>query len=84
MGGKFAKIFLVLIFVVLILTAIPDFIPDLSVGAAVVTDNTSLPLLLRLVFQFWYLPLGLIVLGIITSATGGLRFGRRKSSRRRR
>lgn len=81
MGGKLAKIFMAAIFIILILTAIPEFLPDMEAGAAVVTDNASQPVLLRLVFQFWYLPVGLIVLGIITSAYGGLSKRSRRSRR---
>jgi len=82
MGGKLKGILVTLILVTMILTAVPTFLNDMAAGATTVTGNVTAPTLLRLVFQFWWLPVGLIMLGVVTSGVMSFR-GRRRSRRRR-
>jgi len=82
MGNKLKTILVTLILVTMILTAVPTFLNDMAAGATTVTGNTSAPTLLRLVFNFWWLPVGLIMLGVVTTGIMSFR-GRRRSRRRR-
>lgn len=82
LSGKLKGLFITLILITLIFTIVPDFIHDIATGADSVSDNASNPTILRTIFEFWWLPIGLIILGVIVGGNQGVR--RRITGRRRR
>lgn len=78
--GIIKKVFFILIILAMVFGIVPEFLPDMATNSAVVSDNTSMPTVLRLVFRFWWVAPGFLMLGIIMNNWQS----RRRSRRRRR
>lgn len=69
MSKKFKTILMALLVLLIILQVVPDFIPDISEAASTVTDNASNPAVLRTVFNFWWIPVGMLVIEVLFPGT---------------
>lgn len=78
-GGKLTGIIVALVLLVMIFTIVPEFVPEIQTATENVTsENSTAPTMIKIVFQFWWLPIVLIILGVITGGIGGARVVRRR------
>ena len=83
MSGKLKGIFTGLILLLVILTVVPTFLPDLGDAAATVTDNASQPTVVRTIFGLWWVPIVMLMIAILVNTRAG-RSAVRQFRRRRR
>ena len=76
-------VFSALILIMVILVVVPQFMPDIKTSADLVSDNSSYPAIVRTIFGLWWVPIAMIMIGVVLSATGGAKgLGRRLRRRR--